>query len=404
MSKNQHPAGTFAFLPSALAVDPGLGRPGLRVGCLLAAHANAERYCWISTETMARKLRSARSTVQEGLAQLVARGHVVKKERPGRTSVYLLIFRHPDELDDRAGGDPVPRSGGEGSRHSDAADEATVSRGHEVTGFPEGGDCRRQSGVTVPDGRNQYDSERRDRDDEVERARERRVIVDGWEAEDAAARQSFNELADRKGWPSGTDPLTQYERSRLYVRLDECGGLDGWAVTLAAAERSASLARKQPNLRAFLNDQHFWQWMDRRRASKPAPPVMPIPEIASQMSAGLEQDGKAGEIDMGAAPSREAPPESVAPPSPAPPAPKPPPVDPLAAALAVVKVVSGVTTEQMEAEVSKWRGLLAAAGCDEAATVAILTNAAQRVPGTRHAFVHLQQRIERAIAARGGAS
>ena len=396
MSKRVLTPGTFAFVPSALAADPDLGRPGLRVGCLMASHADSNGRCWMSSENMARKLRCVRSMVQVGLAQLLARGHAVKQERPGRTSIYQLIFRHPDELGDR-----VRRSRDEGSRQSTAADEVTVSGDHEVTGFPQAGDCTGQSGVTVPDGRNQYDSEKRDRDDEAERARARPDIVGGWSAEEAAAaaaaRQSFNELADRKGWPSETRPLIQYERSRLYVRLDECGGLEGWRVAIAEAERSPYLARQQPNLRSFLSDKHFWKWMHRRQAAKPASPARPIPEVASQAAAGLRQQGEVSQIDIDATPSREAPPST-------PPTPKPPPVDPLAAALAVVKVVSGVTTEQMEAEVSKWRGFLAAAGCDEAATVSILTDVAQRVPGTRHALSSMQQRIERAIVARSGAS
>ncbi len=97
----------------------------------------------------------------------------------------------------------------------------------------------------------------------------------------AAARQSFNELADRaRAELSETRLLIQYERSRLYVRLDECGGLEGWHVAIAEAERSPYLARQQPNLRSFLSDKHFWKWMHRRQAAKPASPARPIPEVA----------------------------------------------------------------------------------------------------------------------------
>ena len=104
MSKRQLRPGTFAFAPTALCLDPRLGKPALRVGMLLAARANAARECWLSTDTMATLLQTSRSSVIAGLAELGKYGHVLRARRssPGRgqsSSVYTLLFRDPAELE-----------------------------------------------------------------------------------------------------------------------------------------------------------------------------------------------------------------------------------------------------------------------------------------------------------------
>lgn len=56
-----------------------------------------------------------------------------------------------------------------------------------------------------------------------------------------------------------------------------------------------------------------------------------------------------------------------------------------------------MTTEQMNAEMQKWRGQLAAAGFGEAETTACLTEAALRVPKTPYAFIGMGERVAKQV-------
>lgn len=62
-----------------------------------------------------------------------------------------------------------------------------------------------------------------------------------------------------------------------------------------------------------------------------------------------------------------------------------------------MKVVSRVTTEQMDAEMQKWRGQLAAAGFGEAETTACLAEVALRVPKTPYAFIGMGERVAKQV-------
>lgn len=124
----RHPAGSFTQIPIALARDNELGWAALRIGMMLSM-LRGQR-CWKSTNAIARDLGCSRSLVIEGLAELVKGGHVVREDRPGTSSIYVLQYRGPGPDDPRL------------------AEEGDQNTGQGVTRIPVRDDQNTSQGVT----------------------------------------------------------------------------------------------------------------------------------------------------------------------------------------------------------------------------------------------------------------
>lgn len=72
----------------------------------------------------------------------------------------------------------------------------------------------------------------------------------------AVAFAAYNAAAGRAGWPVA-QLLNDTRRRRLAIRLDECGGLDGWGAALAKAEASDFLCGRSARGDPFLADLDF---------------------------------------------------------------------------------------------------------------------------------------------------
>jgi len=87
-------AGSFAVVPVAAAIDPGVAG-ALRVLVMIASHTDrATRSTFVSTARLARELGLSRRTVQDHVAMLLARGHIAeipepRRRRRSRTLVVL---------------------------------------------------------------------------------------------------------------------------------------------------------------------------------------------------------------------------------------------------------------------------------------------------------------------------
>lgn len=92
--QSRYPAGSFTQIPVALVRDGDLGKVAIRIGMLMSMMKSGR--CWMSTRRMASELGCSRSAVIASLAELVRRGHIVREERPGASTVYIL--QYPAEL------------------------------------------------------------------------------------------------------------------------------------------------------------------------------------------------------------------------------------------------------------------------------------------------------------------
>jgi hypothetical protein len=96
---------------------PGLTASQKIVLLSLSDNANDEGVCWPSMPTMCRRCDLSDRSIQRAILDLEAGGHVTRKERPGRSSVFMVHPRHgvtPDTVTptpDTVTGDP---------RHGDA--------------------------------------------------------------------------------------------------------------------------------------------------------------------------------------------------------------------------------------------------------------------------------------------
>ena len=412
---------TFGIISAALALDPELGKVALRVGMLMACHADKKRRCWLAAETMAKLLQLPRSSVTKALGELVARGHATRQRRstPGRgmtSSIYTLVYRAeaPTEIPpvgDRAEPDeetatPLPEAPGEPLNQSAGLDSdlrppapgdrdlrppASGDRdlrppaSDPVAAFSGAGGRFSGGPVAAICGHDQYLNSKRDQyDEEDAHAREASAASPPDVSVEDQARMIFDDMAQRAGLPMA-GALTGRERKLLTARLQQCEAFEGgWPGFVDRIERSNFLTGKlkpRPGLKWFLDEDHF---AATARGDYDAEQDPPLRGVAAMM-AGLHAAGMR-DTDSPA-------PSAPEPETPTPQPPAQPPPDPLALNLSVIARYTGKTTVEIEALAARWLADLEAAGFDPASAHEILTDEAKRVPKSGYAIQGMNERV-----------
>lgn len=389
--------GTFMCVPLTIAMDPDLGKPALRVAMLMAKFEQ----CWLSTQTMAAKLQMPRSSVIEGCAQLVARGHARRDSKPGRSSVYTLLFRALAELDflaseavqaiadDVAPSEPVCRPARPDRQNRSGGDRQNWS-GEKVrpTGISDRPDQIQGTDLTGSAGHNLNRTEKVEREDDDEPAHAREAsssAVDTDMSDEGQALLIYDELAGRLAWPKAGH-LTGKERKAMTARLRDAGGLNGWRVAMEKAEESNYLARTKPDLRFFLAEDKFAQLM--RGRYDPEYDKRKRPSTISDMFKGIGMPW----------PSNNEEPQRMAEPEPEPA--RPPPPSQLTVNLWTIGRYANKSAAEMQALAEAWIQRLEAAGIDPATARQILSNAARMAPKSWSGLKRLEDRITRYVQKR----
>lgn len=413
---------TFGIIPAGMAFDPELGKVALRLGMLLAVHANKSRKCWLATETMARMLDIDRSAVSRGLAELKSRGHVIRERRsiPGRgltSSVYTLVNRPwpaPEIAtdDEEAGtaeetaifepkglGEPLNRSAGLSAEFTPPAPADApplVLKPHHRPP-PAGADSAHPGGAEAAEPlvqhphQNQYWNSINDQDDD-ERAHAREASSSSASedfSQEGQALLIFDEVAGRLGWPIA-GRLTSKNRRAMTDRLREADGLDGWRLAMAKAEASNYLGRTKPGLPFFLAEDTFAQLMRGRYDPDKDPPLrgaaLKMARIAALWAGGQPEPEAPTADTLPPAPEPRTKPETRQVASRGSSKPIPYPERPLEAVAGVVNWIAETGAHdkgKVDSVASDWIRQLEASGFDTEEARAIIVHEARWIRKTR---------------------